>query len=131
MEPGPIAVRSDATRLEQVVAPMLADAARSTEPGGRITQSAGREGGEAVLRVQVFDAFLQAGNAAGHAPGGQASASGSPDAWSRGTAGPITATSPSPGSVFIVRLPLNAPTSEPALHHTHGDAHHIVPARGQ
>ncbi|MBV8268567.1 MAG: ATP-binding protein [Planctomycetaceae bacterium] len=88
MEPGPIAVRSDATRLEQVVANLPANAARSTEPGGRITLSAGREADEAVLRAQVFDAFLQAGNAAGHAPGGQASASGSPDAWSRGTAGP-------------------------------------------
>jgi PAS domain S-box-containing protein len=70
---GPLRVEGDATRLEQVMTNLLNNAAKYTDPGGRIALSASREGSEIVLRVKdtgigiapdmlprVFDLFVQA-----------------------------------------------------------------------
>ncbi len=69
---GPLWVRGDAVRLEQILNNLLQNAAKYTPPGGRIQLSAERAGDEAVVRVQdngmgirpemlprIFDMFQQ------------------------------------------------------------------------
>jgi two-component system CheB/CheR fusion protein len=68
----PVFLVADATRLHQIIANLLSNAARYTEPGGRVTLSLTQEEGTAVLRVSdtgigidpdflphVFDLFVQ------------------------------------------------------------------------
>ncbi|HVR95237.1 MAG TPA: sensor histidine kinase [Thermoanaerobaculia bacterium] len=72
LPPAPLPLHADATRLEQVVSNLLRNAARYTEPGGRIEVEARQAGGEAVLTIRdsgigipsgllprVFDLFTQ------------------------------------------------------------------------
>ncbi len=74
---------ADATRLTQVVANLLNNAARYTDPGGEIRVSAERDGDELVVRVRdngrgiprdmlphVFDLFVQADRSRDRAQGG-------------------------------------------------------------
>ncbi len=74
----PVWVFADPVRLEFVVGNLLDNAAKYTEPGGRVTASVEDAGAEAVLRVQdtgvgiapealsfVFDAFVREGVPAG------------------------------------------------------------------
>jgi len=71
--PAGLAVDGDFVRLAQVVGNLLNNAAKYTDPGGRIVVSARREGGEAVISVRdngvglspellprLFDMFAQA-----------------------------------------------------------------------
>jgi PAS domain S-box-containing protein len=68
----PLWVEGDPARLEQVFTNLMINAAKYTEPGGRITISARKEGTNAVVRVQdngigidplmaanIFDLFVQ------------------------------------------------------------------------
>jgi signal transduction histidine kinase len=68
----PISVEGDRTRLSQVFSNLLNNAAKYTEPGGRIELSLRKEGQEAVVRVRdngiglegasissIFDMFVQ------------------------------------------------------------------------
>jgi signal transduction histidine kinase len=79
----PIELDADPVRVAQVLANLLNNAAKYTEPGGHVTLSAAREGGEVVISVRddgigmsaellprVFDLFVQAENARGQALGG-------------------------------------------------------------
>jgi PAS domain S-box-containing protein len=79
----PMWLEGDPTRLAQVVANLLNNAAKYTDPGGRIVLSAYREGGEAVVRVRdngiglstemlprVFDLFAQEDRSLDRAQGG-------------------------------------------------------------
>ncbi|HEY2560052.1 MAG TPA: ATP-binding protein [Caldimonas sp.] len=86
IEPGPvagIAVDGDMTRLTQVVANLLNNAAKYTPPGGRITLATQLEGGDAVVRVgdtgigiaadqlpRVFEMFAQLDRSSARAQGG-------------------------------------------------------------
>ena len=78
-----ITVDADRTRLEQVMTNLLTNAARYTDPGGRIRVSAGREDNAAVIRVEdsgigidaamiprVFEPFVQAERRLDRAVGG-------------------------------------------------------------
>jgi signal transduction histidine kinase len=75
LPPRPLMVRGDATRLVQVVANLLTNAARYTPKGGQIVASVARDGDVAVVRVkdngigipkemlmQVFDLFTRLGS---------------------------------------------------------------------
>src|SRR5262249_44702167 len=108
---------------------LLNNAAKYTEPGGRIELEAGREGDEAVVRVRdtgigiepdllprVFDMFTQADRALDRSQGGLGIGltlvrrlvgrrGGTVAAGSEGRGG---------GSEFVVRLPAAAPARPPA-----------------
>jgi signal transduction histidine kinase/ActR/RegA family two-component response regulator len=79
----PAWVDADVTRLHQVVTNLLTNAAKYTDPGGRIELSAWREGDEVAVRVtdtgigikpemlpRVFDLFSQAERALNRSEGG-------------------------------------------------------------
>ncbi len=127
--PGPIRVLADATRVEQVLANLLTNAAKYTNEGGHITLTAAAEGDEAVLRVRdngigiaadmlprVFDLFMQAHSTLDLALGGLGIGltlvrrlvelhGGRIEAHSEGLGR---------GSEFVVRLPLlEQPVAEP------------------
>ena len=81
--PAPVLVEVDPLRMEQVVANLLANAARYTPPRGSIAVEVAREEGEGVVRVRddgigiprdmlerVFELFAQADRVAGTAPQG-------------------------------------------------------------
>ena len=107
----------DQVRLTQVVSNLLHNAARYTEPGGRIELSCSREGDEAVVRVtdngrgisaemleRIFDMFVQEREGGGGLGLGLTLVhrlvelhGGSVQAFSEG---------PGHGSQFVVRLPL-------------------------
>ncbi len=77
LPPEPLWLEADPVRLEQVLVNLLTNAARYTEPGGRIALEAGREADVLVLRVRdngigiepealprIFDLFAQAATGA-------------------------------------------------------------------
>ena len=80
---GSMLVDADPTRLEQVVANLLTNAAKYTDPGGQITISAKAEGSEVVIRVadtgvgippemlpKIFDLFTQVDPSLARSEGG-------------------------------------------------------------
>ena len=79
----PIHLEADPTRIAQVVSNLLTNAAKYTDPGGRIEISAYQQGGEAVIRVKdtgiglepemlekVFEMFRQVGSSIASSQGG-------------------------------------------------------------
>jgi PAS domain S-box-containing protein len=83
IQPGQHRVRGDTARLTQVVANLIENAAKYTEPGGRIRVSLARENGTEVVRVEdtgigipadelwhVFDLFSQVRVHQGKSAGG-------------------------------------------------------------
>jgi signal transduction histidine kinase/ActR/RegA family two-component response regulator len=127
---GPLWLEADPTQLEQVVAHLLANAAKFTRPGGHVRVSAQREAAAVVLRVaddgvgmgaevlpRAFHLFMRADRALGRMGGGLGIGltlvkrlvelhGGTVEAHSAG---------PGEGSEFVVRLPApdEAPPEEP------------------
>ncbi|HEV2672575.1 MAG TPA: ATP-binding protein [Gemmatimonadales bacterium] len=127
--PGPLYVEGDPTRLMQCVANLLDNAAKYTDPGGRIWLSAQREGEEAVIRVRdsgigisadmlprIFEMFTQAGLPFERSHGGLGVGLALMDRLIALHGGAVSATSPGPGagSEFTIRLPV-ADKSQKAL----------------
>jgi PAS domain S-box-containing protein len=123
---GAVYLDADPVRLAQVFGNLLSNAVKYTEPGGRIDVSAGREGGEAVVRVRgtgvgmsrevlarAFEPFAQGDQPLHRSKGGLGVGltlvrrlaelhGGSVEAWSEGEG---------KGSEFVVRLPLAGPSA--------------------
>jgi signal transduction histidine kinase len=119
----PLPLHADPTRVAQVVANLLTNAAKYTPEGGRIEVAAGREGGRAVVRVtdtgmgippdmlpRVFDLFTQVGKHLERSQGGLGIGLALVKKLVEMHGGEVTADSPGPGrgSTFTVRLPLAA-----------------------
>lgn len=114
-------VQGDLTRLAQVVANLLDNAMKYTDPGGRIRLSATEEADWATLRIQdtgvgidpellphVFDLFTQAHQSLGRSQGGLGIGLTLTRQLVHLHGGTVTASSPGldRGSEFTVRLPL-------------------------
>jgi len=131
MQPAePIWLNGDVTRLEQVVSNLLNNAAKYTEPGGRILLSVAREGNEAVLKVEdqgiglsaemltrVFDLFSQADLSLDRSQGGLGIGLTLVRSLVEMHGGSVVAQSEGLGlgSLFVVRLPVlaSAPIPRP------------------
>ncbi|AMV40600.1 PAS domain S-box protein [Planctomyces sp. SH-PL62] len=117
----PIPVEADRTRLVQVVANLLNNAAKYTPQDGRIDLSVAREGETAVIRVaddgigipaemlpRIFDMFTQVGSSLDRAQGGLGIGLTLVRRLVELHGGTVAVDSPGTarGSVFTVRLPL-------------------------
>jgi PAS domain S-box-containing protein len=116
-----LAVDGDPVRLAQVLGNLLDNAAKYTPDGGRIRVEAGRDGGDAVVRVidngigieagmltQVFDLFAQAPDAQARREGGVGIGLAIARQLAQMHGGTLGAHSAGPGqgSTFTLRLPL-------------------------
>jgi signal transduction histidine kinase len=135
LPPEPIALEGDLARLAQVVSNLLHNAAKYTEPGGRITLSVERAGAaeqpEAVLRVRdtgrgiepsalgsVFDLFYQGSHTLDRSEGGLGIGLALVKSVVEMHGGRVEAHSAGPGqgSEIVVRLPcLAGPAAGAAL----------------
>jgi PAS domain S-box-containing protein len=119
--PGPILLSADAVRLEQIVAALVSNAARFTEPGGKIAVTIGREDGQAVVRVRdsgtgmdpglierAFELFAQGDQGLARTVGGLGIGLTLARNLARLHGGSLEAASEGrgKGSEFILRLPL-------------------------
>ncbi|HXG08276.1 MAG TPA: MASE1 domain-containing protein [Gemmataceae bacterium] len=117
----PVWLEADPARLEQVICNLLTNAARYTEPHGRISVVVRQEGPEAELRVRdtgigirpemllrVFDLFAQADRSPDQAPEGLGIGLTLVRRLVELHGGRVTAASAGPGqgSEFVVRLPV-------------------------
>ena len=117
----PIHVVGDPTRLTQVVTNLLDNAAKYTDPGGRIWLSAEQEGDDAVIRVRdtgigiarealphVFEMFTQTGAFLERTHGGLGVGLALVDRLVKLHGGSVTAASggAGAGSEFTIRLPV-------------------------
>ena len=139
----PLFVIADGTRLEQVVANLINNAAKYTEAGGRISLSLQRDRGEAVVRVRdtgigispehlphVFELFKQVDQSPARTRGGLGVGLTLVRRLIEMHGGSVRASSAGlgKGSEFEVRLPLAADqeVAQPAkvAEPAHGRAHH-------
>ena len=129
----PLYVEGDTTRLTQVVSNLLDNAAKYTDPGGRIWLSAERDGEQAVIRVKdtgigiapellprIFDMFTQSALPLERAQGGLGVGLSLVERLVKLHGGTVSAHSSGlgQGSQFVIRLPAwNTPR-----HHALSDA---------
>jgi len=122
-------LEADPTRLAQVLANLLNNAAKYTEEGGHIRLTAARDANEVVLSVQdngtgidpevlpqVFDLFVQAGPSLGRSEGGLGIGLTLVKSLVEMHGGSVSAASEGPGrgSEFVVRLPVGLETARAA-----------------
>jgi two-component system CheB/CheR fusion protein len=123
----PLRVEGDAARLTQVVFNLLNNAAKYTDPGGKIWLAVEREGGQAVVRVRdsgqgmkaelvpkVFDLFTQGERTPHRSQGGLGLGLTLVKRLVEMHGGAVEARSEGPGrgSEFVVRLPALATEAE-------------------
>jgi CheY-like chemotaxis protein len=123
LPPEPIFLDGDVTRLAQVFLNLLNNAAKYTEPGGRIDLRAERQGGEVVVTVRdngigipaaalptIFEMFAQVEGASSRSQGGLGIGLTLVKRLVEMHGGSVTADSEGPGkgSTFTVRLPIGA-----------------------
>jgi len=128
----PLAVEGDSTRLIQIVTNLLDNAAKYTDPGGRIWLSAEQEGDDAVIRVRdsgigiapellprIFDMFTQAGMSLDRSQGGLGVGLSLVERLVKLHGGTVSAYSGGlgQGSTFTIRLPALAPQRPPVAEH--------------
>jgi PAS domain S-box-containing protein len=116
-------LEADPARLTQVLANLLTNAAKYTEPGGRIHLSAEREGSDVVIRVRdtgigilpemlprIFESFVQGDRSIDRAQGGLGIGLTLAKSLVELHGGRIEAHSPGvgKGSEFVVRLPVDS-----------------------
>jgi signal transduction histidine kinase/ActR/RegA family two-component response regulator len=121
VDPQPLMVDGDSTRLAQVIGNLLNNAAKYTEPGGRISLTVAREDRDAVIRVAdngvgiapeslagIFDMFVQVGQSPGRVQTGLGVGLTLVRQLVELHGGTVTARSDGlgKGSEFAVRLPL-------------------------
>jgi PAS domain S-box-containing protein len=136
---------ADPVRLAQVVGNLLTNAAKYTEPNGRIRLTARRDGDEAVLRLRdsgigiaadmlphVFDLFVQVDHAASRSQGGLGIGLTLVKNLVEMHRGRVEAHSPGlgKGSEFVVRLPLSAQGREEKGDQENGEPSETVPSSG-
>jgi signal transduction histidine kinase/DNA-binding response OmpR family regulator len=122
-------VDGDPTRLAQVVANLLTNAAKYTEPGGHIAVTAQREGEQVVITVRddgmgitaeilphIFELFMQERQALDRSSGGLGLGLAIVRSLLTMHGGTVEAASEGRGrgSTFTVRLPTAAPEHQPA-----------------
>jgi signal transduction histidine kinase len=122
LPPKPVALDADPGRLDQVLTNLLNNAAKYTEPGGRIGLTAEVQGGDVVLQVRdsgigidpemlahVFDPFWQVECTVDHSRGGLGLGLALVRKLVKMHGGSVNASSPGLGlgSEFVVRLPAN------------------------
>lgn len=132
ISPG-LVILSDGTRLTQVLTNLLTNAAKYTDPGGRIELCAERVEESLVLRVKddgtgiapemlsrIFELFVQAPQTIERARGGLGLGLTIVQSLVRSFGGSVTAHSPGPGqgSEFVVRIPFVGVASHPNATHT-------------
>lgn len=130
LSPKPVWIFADAARLEQIIVNLLANAAKYTLNGGKISLTVRLEGDEAVLRVKdtgvgiapeliprIFDLFSQAERSLDRSQGGLGIGLCLVQRLVDMHQGKVEVFSTlDQGSEFVVRLSvINAPTGEPAL----------------
>jgi PAS domain S-box-containing protein len=127
---GPLRVKADPVRLEQVVVNLLTNAARYTPPGGRVWLTAERDGADVVIEVrdtgvgippehlpQMFELFTQGHHTLARTEGGLGIGLTLVKNLVEMHGGTVVASSEGEGqgSQFAVRLPaVEAPPAEPA-----------------
>jgi CheY-like chemotaxis protein/anti-sigma regulatory factor (Ser/Thr protein kinase) len=127
LPPEPLVVNGDAVRLTQVLANLLNNAAKYTDPGGRISLEVARDGEVAVMTVRdtgigiapgmlgrVFDLFVQTDPHDGRSQGGLGLGLALVRRLVEMHGGTVHAASEGPGrgSEFMVRMPLAAAGDE-------------------
>jgi PAS domain S-box-containing protein len=130
LPPDPVRLEADPTRLEQVIANLLNNAAKYTMPGGQIHIQAAREGNEAVVRVRdngigvppdvldrVFEPFVQSEGSLARSEGGLGIGLTLVRSLVEMHGGKVEAHSPGlgQGSEFVLRLPARVPAEKPAM----------------
>jgi PAS domain S-box-containing protein len=123
----PLMLEADFVRIAQVIANLLNNAAKYTDPGGSIALAVRREGGEAVVSVRdsgvgiarealphLFQMFAQPDRTRSRSQGGLGIGLGLARRLVELHGGRIEAASggPGAGSEFVVRLPLGAQAVE-------------------
>jgi PAS domain S-box-containing protein len=140
----PLWLNGDPTRLAQVVANLLNNAAKYTPEGGQIGLSANRDDSDVVIRIhdngagipadmlpKVFDLFTQVGKSIERAKGGLGIGLSLVRKLVELHGGSVSGDSPGlgRGSTFVVRLPLASDRIDGATpHHGNGAPRH-APAR--
>ncbi|HEX3127377.1 MAG TPA: ATP-binding protein [Thermoanaerobaculia bacterium] len=148
LPPDLVRLEADPTRLEQVIANLLNNAAKYTMPGGHIHVQASQDGSEAVVRVRdngigvppdvldrVFEPFVQSEGSLARSEGGLGIGLTLVRSLVEMHGGSVEAHSPGlgQGSEFTVRLPARVPAEKPVVlaempSMPHADA--PFPARG-